>query len=176
MIERISKIVFKQSTPNQYLLILFVFIAVSLSNAPANADGNIMLGSTLGIHFNVPAGQPTTTINSGSITLWCNTTCTNPSDLGSISLHGTGFSVSPGNYTYVCTLNGNTCYPADNIVSASHCNNGPASIKIVNNYANGHTFTSQCLSVTVTLSSKTMVMVTPSTQTMCTTTMAGSCT
>lgn len=174
MIARLFKTVFKQSTTHQYLPMFFMFIAVILSHAPANAAENIVFGSTLGIHFNVPAGQPSTTINSGSITLWCNTTCTDPSDLGSIPLHGSGFPISPGNYTYVCTLNGVTCYPADNIVNASHCNNGPASIKIVNNYANGSTFTSQCLSVTI--SSNTMVMVTPSTQTMCTTTMPGSCT
>lgn len=155
---------------NWYVLILFFLTAVSSGSVSANANWQGALGSTLGIHFNVPAGQPNTTITSASSTLWCNTTCTNP-EQNHADNHGTGFSVGPGDYTYVCTLNGARCFPAGNLQLV--CGN-TGSIKIVNNYANQHTFTSACIPVTI--SSNTMVMITPSTQTMCTTTMTGLCT
>lgn len=153
-----------------HALMLFIFTAISFGNVFASTTWRGPLGATLGIHFNVPAGQPNTTINSSSSTLWCNGSCTNPQQQ-SVTNNGTGFSVGVGNYTYVCTRNGSQCFPAGNLQTVC---GGTGSIKIVNNYANGHTFTSQCLPVT--LSSNTMVMITPSTQTMCTTTMAGSCT
>lgn len=125
---------------------------------------------TLGIHFTVPGGQPATTINSSSVTLWCNGACTNPQQQ-SVTNNGTGFSISPGNFTYVCTRNGSQCFPAGNLQAVC---GGTGSIKIVNNYANGHTFTSDCLPVMLT--SNTMVMITPADQSMCTTTSARSCT
>lgn len=152
-----------------YVATLFVFSAMGSGYVSANTTWQGAFG-TLGIHFNVPAGQPSTTINSSSSTLWCNSSCTNPIQ-ASVTSNGTGFSVGPGNYTYVCTRNGSQCFPAGNLQTVC---GGTGSIKIVNNYANGHTFTTQCLPVTI--SSNTMVMITPSTQTMCTTTMAGSCT
>lgn len=153
-----------------HILILFMFLAIHVGNVSANAAWQGPLGATLGIHFNVPTGQPNTTINFSSSTLWCNGTCANPAQQ-SVTNNGTGFSVGPGDYTYVCTRNGNQCFPAGNLQTIC---GGTGSIKIINNYANGHVFTSQCLPVTI--SSNTMVMITPSTQTMCTTTMDGSCT
>ncbi len=174
MIDMMStkKIAVEQSTPcaGWQVLMLFIFTAMSFGNVLANSTWRGPLGATLGIHFNVPAGQPNTTINSSSSTLWCNDSCTSPQQ-HSATNNGTGFSVGVGNYTYVCTRNGSQCFPASNLQNVC---GGTGSIKIINNYANGHTFTSQCLPVTI--SSNTMVMIIPSTQTMCTTTMAGSCT
>ena len=148
-------------------VVLFSFSSILIILYTNNAIASNLvwknkLGTTLGIHFTVPAGQPTTTISSGSSVLWCNLTCTNPSQTYADN-QGTGFPVGPGSFTYVCTLNGSACFPAGNLQFVC---GGTGSIKITNNYANGHTFTSQCLPVDI--SSNTLVMITPSVQTMTT--------
>ncbi len=137
------------------VVILAFFVAFNAMSVPElfdeDSDEQWQSERTLGIHFTVAGGQATTTINSGSVTLWCNGTCTNPQQ-NSTTLNGTGFPVGPGNFTYVCTTNGSQCFPAGNLQTVC---GGTGSVRITNNYANAATYTSACLPVS--LSSNTMV-------------------
>jgi len=152
--------------PARWAALLTFILTSPCTDATTMGSGGLvpsLFGLTLGIHFLVAPGQPTTMITSSQSTLWCNASCTDPSDAPPEVNAGTGFNIGPGSYTYVCTKTGNNCFPASFLVN--DCG-GAGSIIITNNYANTHTFTSNCLAVT--MSGNTMVMASPSVQEMTT--------